>query len=76
MRTPEFTIETKKVGAGHFEVTITDQANNEIKSYTENDMSLIDAFNDTDVSDENEEVEGTGYSIWEASQRMIEKAGF
>jgi hypothetical protein len=31
MRTPEFTIETKKVGAGQFQVTVTDSANDEIK---------------------------------------------
>jgi hypothetical protein len=30
-RTPEFTIETKKVGAGQFQVTVTDSANDEIK---------------------------------------------
>jgi hypothetical protein len=31
VRTPEFTIETK-VGAGQFQVTVTDSANDEIKT--------------------------------------------
>lgn len=62
MRTPEFTVETKKVGAGQFQVTVTDSANEEIKSYVENDMNLYDALNDN--------------SQWEAMQIVIRKAGF
>lgn len=76
MRTPEFNISTKKVGAGHFEVTVIDSANDEIKTYIESNMSIIDALNDTDISDINEEVEGTGYSQWEAMQIVIRKSGF
>jgi len=68
MRTPEFTIETKKVGAGQFEITVTDLANNEIKSYIECDMTLYDALTDEDgIYD---------VSQWEAMQIVIRKAGF
>ena len=68
MRTPEFYIETKKIGAGHYLVTVTDEANNEVKSYEETDMQVIDAF-----SDEDGELD---MSQWDACQTMIRKAGF
>ena len=68
MRTPEFTIETKKVGAGQFQVTVTDSANDEIKSYVENDMTLYDALTEEDGL--------YGMSQWDAMQIVIRKAGF
>jgi hypothetical protein len=67
MRTPEFYIETKKTGAGHYLVTVTDEANNEIKSYTETDMQLIDALNEDGDLD---------MTQWDATQIVIRKAGF
>lgn len=68
MRNSEFYIETKKVGAGHFKVTVTDEVNNKIKSYTETDMEVIDAFSQEDgIYD---------LSQWDASQIMIRKSGF
>ena len=68
MRTPEFYIETKKTGAGHYLVTVTDESNNEIKSYTETDMQIIDAYSEEDGM----------YDItqWDAAQIMIRKSGF
>ena len=68
MRTPEFTIETKKVGAGQFQVTVTDSANDEIKSYVENDMQIIDALSEEDGMYD--------MSQWDATQIVIRKAGF
>ena len=68
MRTPEFTIETKKVGAGKFQVTVTDSANDEIKSYVENDMQIIDALSEEDGMYD--------ISQWDATQIVIRKAGF
>lgn len=68
MRTPEFTIETKKVGAGQFKVTVTDSANDEIKSYVENDMQVIDALSEEDGMYD--------ISQWDATQIVIRKAGF
>ena len=68
MRTPEFYIETKKTGAGHYLVTVTDEANNEIKSYTETDMQIIDALNDEDGE--------LNMTQWDATQIVIRKAGF
>jgi hypothetical protein len=68
MRTPEFTITAKKTGAGHYLVTVTDEANNEIKSYTETDMQVIDAFSDEDGD--------LDMSQWDATQTMIRKSGF
>jgi hypothetical protein len=68
MRTPEFYIETKKTGAGHYLVTVTDEANNEIKSYTETDMQIIDALNDEDGE--------LDMTQWDATQIVIRKAGF
>ena len=68
MRTPEFTIETKKVGAGQFEITVIDSANDEIKSYVENDMTLFDALTEEDGMYD--------MSQWEAMQIVIRKAGF
>jgi hypothetical protein len=67
MRTPEFYIETKKKGAGHYLVTVTDEASNEIKSYTETDMQLIDALNEDGELD---------MTQWDATQIVIRKAGF
>ena len=68
MRTSEFYIETKKTGAGHYLVTVTDEANNEIKSYTETDMQIIDAYSEEDGM----------YDItqWDAAQIIIIKSGF
>jgi hypothetical protein len=68
MRTPEFYIETKKTGAGHYLVTVTDEMNNEIKSYTETDMQIIDALNDEDGE--------LDMTQWDATQIVIRKAGF
>lgn len=70
MRTPEFTIETKKIGAGQFQVTVTDSdsANDEIKSYVENDMTLYDALTEEDGLYD--------MSQWDAMQIVIRKAGF
>jgi hypothetical protein len=68
MKTTKFYIETKKTGAGHYLVTVTDKVNNEIKSYTETDMQIIDAF-----SDEDGELDITQL---DATRIMIRKAGF
>ena len=68
MRTPEFTIETKKVGAGQFKVTVTDSANDEIKSYVENDMQIIDALSEEDGMYD--------MSQWDAMNVVISKSGF
>lgn len=68
MKTPEFYIETKKTGAGHYLVTVTDEANNEIKSYTEKDMTIIDALSEEDGMYD--------MSQWDAMQIVIKKAGF
>ena len=68
MRNSEFYIETKKTGAGHYLVTITDEANNEIKSYTETDMQIIDAFS--------EEESYLDISQLDATQLMIKRSGF
>lgn len=68
MRTPEFTIETKKVNAGQFKLTVTDSANDEIKSYVENDMTLYDALTEEDGMYD--------MSQWDAMQIVIRKAGF
>jgi hypothetical protein len=68
MRTPEFTIETKKAGAGHYLVTVTDSANDEIKSYTETDMQIIDALSEEDSMYD--------ISQWDAMQIVIRKSGF
>lgn len=68
MKTPEFTIETKKVGAGQFQVIVTDSANDEIKSYVENDMTLYDALTEEDGL--------YNISQWDAMQMVIRKAGF
>jgi disulfide oxidoreductase YuzD len=68
MKTQEFTIETKKVGAGQFKVTVIDSVNDEIKSYIETDMQIIDAISEDDGM----------YDItkWDAMQIIIEKSGF
>lgn len=68
MKIPEFTIGTKKVGAGQFEITVTDSANDEIKSYVENDMTLYDALTGEDGM--------YGISQWGAMQIVIRKSGF
>ena len=68
MRNSEFYIETKKTGAGHYLVTITDEANNEIKSYTETDMQIIDALTD--------EYGMYDLTQLEAMQLVIKKSGF
>jgi hypothetical protein len=39
-------IQTKKVGAGQFKVTVIDGDN--VKSYIENDMTLYDALTEAD----------------------------
>jgi hypothetical protein len=68
MRTLEFYIQTKKTGAGHYLVTVTDESNNKIRHYTETDMQVIDALTD----------EYGMYDITqlEAMQLVIEKSGF
>lgn len=68
MKNSEFYIQTKKTGAGHYLVTVTDEANNQDKSYTETDMQIIDALSEEDGM----------YDItqWEAMQIVISKAGF
>lgn len=68
MRTPEFTIETKKVGAGQFQVTVTDSTNDEIKTYIENDMTIIDALGEEDGMYD--------MTQWDAMQIVITKSGF
>jgi len=68
MRTSEFTIKTKKVGAGQFQITVTDSANEEIKSYIEKDMTLYDALTEEDGLYD--------MSKWDAMQIVIRKAGF
>lgn len=68
MRTSEFYIQTKKTGAGHYLITVTDEANNQIRYYTETDMQIIDALTDEDGM----------YDLTqsEAMQLVIEKSGF
>jgi hypothetical protein len=39
-------IQTKKVGAGQFQITVIDGDN--VKSYIENDMTLYDALTEAD----------------------------
>ena len=68
MKTPEFNIETKKVGAGQFQVTVTDSANDEVKFYIENDMTLIDSLTEEDGLYD--------MSQWDAMQIVISKSGF
>jgi hypothetical protein len=68
MKTSEFTIETKKIGAGQFQVTVIDLANDEIKSYIENDMTLYDALTEEDGLYD--------MSQLSAKQIIIKKAGF
>jgi len=68
MKTPEFNIETKKVGAGQFKVTVIDSANDIEKSYTENDMQIIDALSEEDGMYD--------LSQWEAMQIVIDRAFF
>ena len=63
-----FTSKQKKTGAGHYLVTVTDEANNEIKSYTETDMQIIDALSEEDGMYD--------MSQWDAMQIVIRKAGF
>ena len=67
MRISEFYIETKKTGAGHYLITVTDESNNKIRHYTETDMQVIDALTDE---------EGM-YDLTqsEAMQLVIEKSG-
>ena len=59
------TVNAKKVGAGHFEVTVS---NGESESkFVETDMTIIDALNDE---------EGNGfYSQQEAADILINKSG-
>ena len=68
MKDQEITVETKKVNAGHYEVTVTESIRGEIKKYIETDMQIIDASSEEDGM----------YDItqYEAMQIMIEKAGF
>ena len=68
MKKTEFTIETKKVGAGQFQVTVTDSVNHKIKTYIENDMTIIDALSEEDGMYD--------MSQWDAMQIVIRKAGF
>lgn len=68
MKTQELTIETKKVGAGQFQVTITDSVNHETKSYVERDMTIIDALSEEDGM--------YGITQCEAMDIVISKAGF
>lgn len=65
------TVNAKKVGAGHFEVTVSNEER-EVK-FIETDMTIIDAFNSD--ADSEEEVEGTGYTRFEASNILINKSG-
>lgn len=68
MKTPEFTIETKKIGAGQFMVTVIDSANDEIKSYVENDMQIIDALSEEDGMYD--------MTQFEAMETVIRRSGF
>lgn len=64
--TTNITIKTKKVGAGHYQVIVTDEANDKVETLVETDMTIIDALNDDD---------GNGfYTQLEASQLLISKA--
>lgn len=68
MRTPEFYIEFEKLATGNCFITVTDEANNEIKSYTETDMQIIDALHDEDGDND--------MTNWDAIQIVIRKSGF
>ena len=68
MENQQITVKLQKVGAGQFKIIATDQANNQIKSYIENDMQIIDALNeDQGMYD---------LTQWDATQIVISKAGF
>ena len=59
------TVSTKKVNAGHYEVSVSN-GETEVK-FTETDMTVIDALNDED---------GNGfYTQYEASNLLITKSG-
>ena len=66
MRTPQITIETKKVGAGHYQVVVTDEANDKVETFIETDMTIIDALSDEDGNDL--------YTQFEAMEYLISKA--
>lgn len=68
MENQGITIQLQKVGAGQFKIIATDQSSNEIKSYIENDMQIIDALSEDDGM----------YNLtqWDATQIVISKAGF
>lgn len=68
MKDQEITIETKKVNAGHYEITVTESISGVIKKYIETDMQLIDALSEEDGMYD--------ISQYDAMQLMIEKAGF
>ena len=64
----EFYIKAQKTGAGHYLVTVTNEINNEIKFYTESDMTIIDALNDEDGE--------LDLTQSDAMQIVIRKSGF
>lgn len=66
MKKDNYTIRTKKVGAGHYEITVL--KNYESKMYVETDMHIIDALNDDDPDN--------FYTEAEAIDLIISKAGF
>lgn len=68
MQTLNFTIQAKKVGAGHYLVTVIDNDNDVKKSYTETDMQIIDVLS--------EQEEMYDITLEQATEHVIKKAGF
>lgn len=64
--TTNITIKGKKIGAGHYEIVVTDESNGKAGTFIETDMTIIDALSDED---------GNGfYTRTEARQLLISKA--
>ena len=63
---PQINVYNKKVNAGHYEIKVVCEETDEIFTYTETDMQLIDALND----------ESGMYDMtqWDAMQIVINKA--
>lgn len=64
--TTNITIKTKKVGAGHYQVIVTDEANDKVETFVETDMTIIDALSDEDGNEL--------YTQFEAMEYLISKA--
>ena len=69
METSKFNIYTKKVGAGHFEITVVNNETEVTKKYVETDMHLYDAF-----TEEEEGIFDT--TPIEAMEIIIKRSGF